>query len=243
MEPKVSCIIPAYNEEKTISRVVKTCLKTAEVNEVIVVNDGSRDGTKEKLEKFKNKIKIINLPKNKGKGYAVAQGAKGAKYPVLLFLDADLTKIKPHHLFSLINPIIRNKADMAIGSLPTFRRPNYPLWLFSGQRCLRKELIASHLKEISQSGYGLEVILNEIFKKKRIIVIPLISHKYLHIQKKYKQNDWLSCYIRETWEVTQKTIKIKSKSYRQKIKTQLIENLASYFRVSIQKIKTYLQEE
>jgi len=239
----VSCIIPAYNEEKTVSAVIKTCLKTPEVSEVIAVNDGSRDRTKEKLEKFKNKIKIINLPQNKGKGYAIAQGILRAKYPVLLFLDADLTKIKPHHLFSLIDPIIRNKADMAIGSLPTFQRPNYPLWPFSGQRCLRKGPITPHLKEISQSGYGLEIVLNEIFKKKRIVIIPLISHKYLHIQKKYKQGDWLSCYIRETWEITQKTIKTKSRSYRQKVKARLIENLASYFKVSIQKIKTYLQEE
>ncbi|HRR05548.1 MAG TPA: glycosyltransferase family 2 protein, partial [Candidatus Woesebacteria bacterium] len=91
----VSVIIPAFNEEKTVAEVVKVCLKTPEVGEIIVVNDGSRDKTKEKLKAFrgKDKVKAINLSKNHGKGYAVAQGIRAARYDYLLFLDADLINL------------------------------------------------------------------------------------------------------------------------------------------------------
>jgi len=54
MDKKVSCIIPAYNEEKTITDTIKTALETPEIGEVIVVNDGSEDNTKEKVSNFQS---------------------------------------------------------------------------------------------------------------------------------------------------------------------------------------------
>ncbi|MCD6225595.1 glycosyltransferase family 2 protein [bacterium] len=242
--PLVTCIIPAYNEEKTIAGVVRTCLETPEIGEVIVVNDGSEDNTLKKLQPWKGKVKIIDLPRNYGKGYAVAQGVKAAQNPLLLFLDADLIDLKPHHLYSLIQPVSNNRADMTVGVLfssPTF---NYIGWMFSGQRCLRKKDLTPLIKEIEKTNYGLEVLLNEKFKNKRIVVVPLIfPHNRYHLRKPAKQRDWMISYVKEVWEVFQKTVSVKRLSYREKIKSSFLHQLASYLRVSYRRVRDYLLEE
>jgi len=242
---KVSCIIPAYNEEKSVSRVIETCLKTPEIDEVIVVNDGSKDKTARQIEKFSKKVVFVNLKKNRGKGYAVAQGVKKARYSLLIFLDADLTNLKPHHIYSLIRPVVDNKADMTIGAFVTPQLPYYYLWPFSGQRCLRKKDIIPLIAEMEKTNYGLEIVLNEKLKKKRIIVIPIFFKDYdsFQMRKPEKQNDWLANYVKEAWEVFQQTISMKSSAYRKKMKAQLIDNLADYLKVSVKKIKKYLTEE
>ncbi len=243
-DQKVSVIIPAYNEERTISAVVETCLKADEVGEVIVVNDGSKDNTLKKLKPFGKQIKIINLAKNKGKGYAVGQGIKVAKYPFLLFLDADLINLKPHHLFSLIKPIVDNKADITIGTLVTPSNYYYNSWPFSGQRCLKKKDILPLLKQIKKTRYGLEVFLNEKLKRKRTIIVPLVfATENTHLRKQKKQKDWLYSYVREIWDIFQQTLVAKSSSYREQVKQDFIKSLSRYLRINYQKIKKYLREE
>jgi len=240
---KVSCIIPAYNEEKTVAEVVKTCLRSPDIHEIIVVNDGSTDKTLEKLEAFGNKIKIIDLPQNKGKGYAVAQGVKTAKYPVLLFLDADLANYENHHLFSLINPVITNQANMTIAAPSGVKFSNYPFWRLSGQRCLQKKEVEDLTSEMEKTNYGLEVVLNEHFKNKRMIIVPLVFTKKYHYTKQEKEEDWVASFIKELWEVLQKTIAVKSAGYRQKTRKEFLKNISSYLKISYKKAKDYLVEE
>lgn len=199
---KVTAVIPAYNEEKYISDVINTCLKTPEIGEIIIVNDGSTDKTLEKLKNFGKKIKIINFLKNKGKGNAIAAGVKKAKCEYLLFLDSDLVNIKPYHLSSLIWPVANNQADMTIGGINGLKHfIDLALWWTSGQRCLRKDLILSFLDEIERSGYGTETILNERLKSKRIAVVPLVSNKDIHTLKPGKQKNWLYRTFKETFQI------------------------------------------
>ncbi|MFH1601542.1 MAG: glycosyltransferase family 2 protein [Candidatus Shapirobacteria bacterium] len=240
---KVSCIIPAYDEEKTVAGVVKSALSCPEITEVIVVNDGSADETLKKLEKLKSKITVIDLKQNRGKGYAVAQGVKAAQYPYLLFLDADLINLKKHHLFSLINPVVSNLSDMTIGINSQYNASNYFLWRFSGQRCLKKRSVIPALKKIEATNYGLEVILNDHFKNKRIIIVPLLLNKKFHFIKTEKEEDWAANYLKEVWEVFQKTVSLKSSAYRQKIRQEFLQNISSYLRISYEKAKKYLNDK
>ena len=91
---KVSAIVPGFNEEKTISKVVDCLLKSPEIKEVIAINDGSTDKTLTILKRFKSQIKLIDLKKNQGKGYALTAGINQAKNEVLMFMDADLVNLK-----------------------------------------------------------------------------------------------------------------------------------------------------
>ncbi|MGB9911716.1 MAG: glycosyltransferase family 2 protein [Microgenomates group bacterium] len=247
---KVSVIIPAYNEETTIAGVVTTCLKTPEVAEIIVVSDGSTDQTVNEVKKIKSKkIKIIEFPENRGKGAAIAEGVLNAKKEILLFLDADLINLQPHHLSSLIWPVINDQVDMTIADLnssfkPTLQFISPPLlWYFSGQRCLKKKFILKYLKKIEKSQYAIEILLNEIFKNKRVVVIPFYSSKPLHLLKHKKWKDWKASYAKEVFQLAQGVIKNKSKEYQKKFNRLLIKTLASYFKTSIKKIRQFLEEE
>jgi len=241
---KVSCIIPAYNEESTIAGVVKTCLKTPEIDEIIVVSDGSTDKTAERVRQIKSKkIKIIDLPENHGKGFAVVQGIKAAKNETLLFLDADLINLKPHHLSSLIWPIINNQADMAIAVWGSFSPNVLYSWQLNGQRCLKSKFIKRFLKDLASSKYGLEILLNEIFKNKRRVAVPLIFSKHPHILKHQKDENWIKNYIKESFQVAKAFIKTKTKGSQKKIKEELIKNFASYFHLTTKKIRKFLEEE
>jgi dolichyl-phosphate beta-glucosyltransferase len=89
----VSIIIPAYNEEKrlpaTLSRIKKHLSKKSISAEIIVVNDGSTDGTADAARRAK--VKLINNSKNRGKGYSINRGMLAAKNGIVFFTDADLS--------------------------------------------------------------------------------------------------------------------------------------------------------
>ena len=116
---KLSIIIPAYNEEKTILKVISR-VKNAKLGnikkEVIVVDDFSTDGTKRVLSKLKNKgMKIFFHEKNQGKGAAIRTALKHATGDVILIQDADL-EYDPKEYKKLIKPIIEGKAKVVYGS-------------------------------------------------------------------------------------------------------------------------------
>jgi glycosyltransferase involved in cell wall biosynthesis len=113
----LSIIIPAYNEENTISIVVSKIKKLKIENikkEIIIVDDGSLDGT---FSKIKNKkgIKILRHKKNKGKGSAVITGIKNSKGEIILIQDADL-EYNPLDIPRLIKPILNKKVSVVYGT-------------------------------------------------------------------------------------------------------------------------------
>ncbi len=242
MNQKVSCIIPAYNEEKTVKGVVEVCLKTPEIEEVIVVSDGSTDKTVKQAKSLKKrKVKVIELKENHGKGFAVVEGLRKAKNSIVLFLDADLINLKPHFLSSLIWPVLNRKADMAIAHLKEKKFKSLPLRMLSGQRCLRSKPLKLYLKEIQKSKYGLEILLNEIFKKK-ILFVPWVNEKPLYLRKMEKADDrWMAFYIKEAFDITSTFLKNKTKKYRRKFLEKWIKTMASYFKVRVEKIKEILE--
>ena len=107
---KVSVIIPAYNEEETVARVIEVVGSVSFVDEIIVVNDGSTDKTEE--EALNAGAIVINHEVNKGKGEALFTGYNEAECDIIAFIDADIYNLTSRKVESMIKPILDGKTDI-----------------------------------------------------------------------------------------------------------------------------------
>lgn len=113
----LSIIIPVYNEVKNIEEILKRVQATKLASEIVVVDDGSQDGTRDILKGLdgKKKVRVILHEKNQGKGAAVVTGMNAAKGEILLIQDADL-EYDPRDYPALLQPIKEGLADVVYGS-------------------------------------------------------------------------------------------------------------------------------
>ena len=125
MNPVLSVVVPAYNEEKTIVRVLDTVLeKVPATFEVIVVDDGSTDRTRENVAAYmrnNSSVRLICHEKNRGKTAAVSTGFRESRGDIVIVQDADL-EYDPEDIPSLIQPIQDGRADVVFGSRFLVRR-------------------------------------------------------------------------------------------------------------------------
>ena len=114
---KLSVIIPVYNEVKNIEEILKRVQTTNLPSEIVVVDDGSQDGTRDILKKLdgKKNVRVILHEKNQGKGAAVVTGMNAAQGDILLIQDADL-EYDPRDYPALLQPIQEGLADVVYGS-------------------------------------------------------------------------------------------------------------------------------
>jgi glycosyltransferase involved in cell wall biosynthesis len=114
---KLSVIIPVYNESESIKTIVKRVQDTKRASEIVIVDDGSKDGTRDVLKTMDGKkgVRVILHEKNQGKGAAVRTGMAAATGEVLLIQDADL-EYDPRDYPELLKPIEEGLADVVYGS-------------------------------------------------------------------------------------------------------------------------------
>ncbi|GAI56559.1 unnamed protein product, partial [marine sediment metagenome] len=130
VKDKFSIVIPVYNEEPTVAQVLSEIIEHYGDSEIIVVDDGSTDGTRDKLEKFD--MKIITHKENKGYGAALKTGIKKASNDIIVTIDAD-----GEHSIKDINLLFSNGASfpMVVG-----KRTNHikdKLWKTIGKKMLK----------------------------------------------------------------------------------------------------------
>jgi glycosyltransferase involved in cell wall biosynthesis len=114
---KLSVVVPVFNEKDTIREVLDRVRQADLPKEIIVVDDGSTDGTRDMLQSMESSgdLKIILHPENKGKGAALRTGFSEVSGDIVVIQDADL-EYDPAEYPNLIRPILENKADVVYGS-------------------------------------------------------------------------------------------------------------------------------
>lgn len=169
---KVSIIIPVFNEEKTILKVVQRVLKQPFNKEIIIVNDGSSDNTEKKLESLNLPgIIICRHSKNKGKGSAIRTGLGKATGHIIAIQDADL-EYDPRELCKLISPIVVNQADVVYGS--RFLTTKHPMSIYYvGNRILTYFTRVLFFKKITDME-----TCYKIFHRKVIKGIKIRSNRF-----------------------------------------------------------------
>jgi len=185
---KIAAIIPAYNEFDTIADVIEPVLRADLVNEVIVVSDGSTDGTPDIARAYP--VKVIELEHNMGKGAAMKIGAANTTADVLLFLDADLKGLRENHIRDLLEPIINGDTEMTIG---IFEHGRFATDLaqkltpfLSGQRAVYKRMFDA-IPNLESSGYGVEISLSRYAEMHNMVVTNVLLRDLTHVMKEEKK--------------------------------------------------------
>ena len=178
---RVAAIIPARNEAETIGPVVLAARGARSIDEVIVVDNGSTDGTAAIAAAQGARVVHEAMA---GKGEAMRRGVISTDARILVFLDADLYGLEPRHVDALASRILSDKADMACGLCDRGSTRNtlalHYMPILSGQRALRRELFLVLAPEES-SGYKVEVALNSLVAqrklRRRLFILTGVRHR------------------------------------------------------------------
>jgi esterase/lipase len=158
---KVAALVPAYNEAARIVPVLDALLGTPEINEVIVIDDASTDGTAD-AARSRASVHVIVNERNLGKSGSLERGIESTDANILFFCDADLRGFTPKVASAIISPVKSGHTDMFIGTRNNVTQKALTLFaLNSGERALRRELWDA-LPRTMKHRYRLEVGLNII---------------------------------------------------------------------------------
>jgi len=179
--PLLSVVIPVYNERETLAEIVGRVRGVPIAKEILLIDDGSTDGTRDLLHAMAADRDIVVLfhPRNRGKGAALRTGFPHARGDIVLIQDADL-EYDPGDYVRLLQPILQNEADVVYGSRfkTTEARRTQALWHRLGNRALttlsncftglkltdmetcykvfRREIIQTLVPRLQQDGFGIE---------------------------------------------------------------------------------------
>jgi dolichol-phosphate hexosyltransferase len=132
---ELSVLIPVYNEERTLERLLDAVEERPEVSELVIVDDGSTDATPDILRArdFKGKAQVIRHDRNRGKGAALRTAIAAATGDVALVQDADL-EYDPSEFPLLLAPIERGRAEVVYGSRSFAAHSAYSFWFVIGNK-------------------------------------------------------------------------------------------------------------
>ena len=175
--PAFDVVIPARNEELTVGDVVRAALKAEGVGQVVVVDDGSTDGTK--AAALAAGASVVSTPRTKGakgdkgdKGRAMETGVAATAATaadVLVFFDADILGTLPLHFETLAAPVLAGSAVLSCGIVDYgFKNPLFlRLPPITGLRALKREIFTA-IPEERRNGFRIEIMINEVVARRRL---------------------------------------------------------------------------
>lgn len=172
--PHISVVIPVYNEVQIIEPVLERVLRCGFEGEVIVVDDGSTDGTREYLEKLRHpEVRCFFHARNRGKGAALRLGFAAAKNPFIIVQDADL-EYDPRDYPRLLEALLDGRADMVYGSR-FLGGPHRVLffWHYLGNRLLT--LVANAFCDLNLSDMETGM---KAFRRDKLAALRLSANRF-----------------------------------------------------------------
>jgi hypothetical protein len=182
----LSCVICAYNEAPRIGEVLSVATRDPLIGEVIVVDDGSLDGTARQVRQFPT-VKLLRNEVNRGKSWSLARGIAAACFDHVMLLDADLAGLRSEHLHALARPVLNGTADVTLSMRGDSFYRALGVDFASGERVLPRALLAEALDGLgAASRWGAEIFLNERIIAHRLRVEIVDWKAVSHVRKPSK---------------------------------------------------------
>lgn len=213
---KISCVVPVYNNQKTIKRVLTVLNRSSHIDELIVVDDASKDNSREIIERFirgKNKVVFLTNEVNQGKGATVVRGMKRTTHDHVFLCDADLSKLREEHIDQIIGTYKTQKYDMVIAARETpfeeARGFSKFLATVSGERVFKKAAVETFYDLISGLGNGIEQITNFAHRDKEVKIITTKNIGHVLKFERGRPTEWVREYVREGYQLAKTDVKLK----------------------------------
>lgn len=211
--PKIAAIVPAYNEEETVGGVVEPLVESGLFSDIIVISDGSTDGTAE-AARLAGATLVHELPKRAGKGAALEHGMAHTDADFVAFFDADLIGFTPEHARLLIDPVVRGARAMNTGW-----RDRGALWNFVQERFMPliggERAMGRHIFEDIPSryvrGFMIEAATDYYCRANKLpyggTMLPGLT-----MRKKYQKVGWAKAigeYAHMYWQVAAAMVRVR----------------------------------
>ncbi len=198
--PTIDAVIPARNEAATVAAVVAACRDCSSTRDVIVVDDGSADGTADAAAAVGARVIRRGAGAGGSKAHALEAGVASSDADAFLFCDADLVGITPGHLDAICRPWLDGRAAMSVGWF------DYGLWNpvvlrlapTTGERLVPRWVWES-VSPAKRSGYSIEIMINEVIAEGRLPTTARILAGVTHRSKRAKFGSRTG--RRETWRM------------------------------------------
>lgn len=194
----VGVVIPAFNEEAGLPRVLDAVCATNWLAQIAVVDDGSTDDTWTVAQRYAlrdERLTALRLPTNQGKANAMLAGVQALHTDIVIFLDADLIGLRPQYLSRLYTPVLNHVCEMTVA---VFRHGRVSTDIshlitpmLSGQRCLWHEVAVQALTPLANTGYGVEVELTAYARRRNWRTQYVVWEQMTHMRKEEKRG-WLA---------------------------------------------------
>ncbi|MBW8733972.1 MAG: glycosyltransferase family 2 protein [Asticcacaulis sp.] len=188
----MSCVVCAYNEADSLSDILRAIDGHPLFSEVIVVDDGSSDGTADIARTFPD-VRVISYRPNRGKTHALSLGIEAASGDLIMLIDADLKGLKASNIFALAEPVLAGRARVSISlranSLALYR--GLGLDFVSGERVLPAALVKPYIAYMQRlPRWGAEAFINGLITRAKLPIAVIEWPDVFNIRKAEKIGAW-----------------------------------------------------